>query len=90
MAEYKYDAFISYRHIEPDSFVAEQVHKMLENYKIPGKLKKSLGGRKINRIFRDKEELPITDNLNDQIIESLKQSEFLIVILTRLMIFSVC
>lgn len=80
MAEYKYDAFISYRHIEPDSFVAEQVHKMLENYKIPGKLKKSLGGRKINRIFRDKEELPITDNLNDQIIESLKQSEFLIVI----------
>lgn len=80
MAEYKYDAFISYRHLEPDSFVAENVHKLLENYKIPKKLRKSLGSRKINRIFRDREELPLTDNLNDQIIESLKQSEFLIVI----------
>lgn len=80
MAEYKYDAFISYRHLEPDSFVAENVHKLLENYKIPKKLRKSLGLRKINRIFRDREELPLTDNLNDQIIESLKQSEFLIVI----------
>lgn len=80
MAGYKYDAFISYRHLEPDSFVAENVHKLLENYKIPKKLQKSLGRKRINRIFRDKEELPITDNLNDQIIESLKQSEYLIVI----------
>ena len=80
MAEYRYDAFISYRHLEPDSFVAENVHKLLENYKIPKKLRSSLGNRKVNRIFRDKEELPITDNLNDQIIEALKQSEYLIVI----------
>lgn len=80
MAEYRYDAFISYRHLEPDSFVAENVHKLLENYKIPRKLRKSLGNRKINRIFRDKEELPLTDNLNDQILEALKQSEYLIVI----------
>ena len=80
MAEYKYDAFISYRHLEPDSFVAENVHKLLENYKIPKKLQKSLGRKRINRIFRDREELPITDNLNDQIIDSLKQSEYLIVI----------
>ena len=80
MAEYKYDAFISYRHLEPDSFVAENVHKLLENYRIPKKFRKSLGRKKINRIFRDREELPITDNLNDQIIESLKQSEYLIVI----------
>lgn len=70
MAEYRYDAFISYRHLEPDSFVAENVHKLLENYKIPRKLRKSLGNRKINRIFRDKEELPLTDNLNDQILEA--------------------
>ena len=80
MAEYKYDAFISYRHLEPDSFVAENVHKLLENYKIPKKLRKSLGRKKLNRIFRDKEELPITDNLNDQILEALRQSEYLIVI----------
>ena len=80
MAGYKYDAFISYRHLEPDSFVAENVHKLLENYKIPKKLRKSLGRKRINRIFRDKEELPLTDNLDDQLIDSLKQSEYLIVI----------
>ena len=31
----KYDAFISYRHSEPDSFVAETLHKQLENFKLP-------------------------------------------------------
>ena len=80
MAEYRYDAFISYRHLEPDSFVAENVHKLLENYRVPKKLRKDLGDRRINRIFRDKEELPLTDNLDDQLLESLKQSEYLIVI----------
>lgn len=80
MAQYKYDAFISYRHLEPDSFVAEYVHKSLENYRLPKKLRKSIGRKRINRIFRDREELPITDNLDDQLIESLKQSEYLIVI----------
>ena len=48
MSEYKYDAFISYRHLKPDSFVAENVHKLLENYKIPKKLQKSLGRKRIN------------------------------------------
>ncbi len=80
MSEYKYDAFISYRHLEPDSFVAENVHKLLESYRIPKKLQKSIGRKRLSRIFRDREELPITDDLNDQIIESLKQSEYLIVI----------
>lgn len=80
MTEYKYDAFISYRHLEPDSFVAESVHKMLESYKIPKNLQKTLGRKKIGRVFRDREELPITDSLNDQIIDALDQSEYLIVI----------
>ena len=31
----KYDAFISYRHCESDKFVAEQLHKQLESFKIP-------------------------------------------------------
>lgn len=80
MENYKFDAFISYRHLEPDSFVAETVHKMLESYTIPRNLQKALGRKKIERVFRDKEELPITDSLNDQIIEALDASEFLIVI----------
>lgn len=31
----KYDAFISYRHSELDSFVAETLHKQLESFKLP-------------------------------------------------------
>lgn len=32
---WQYDAFISYRHSEPDSFVAETLHKQLESFKLP-------------------------------------------------------
>lgn len=32
---WQYDAFISYRHTEPDSFVAQTLHKYLENFKLP-------------------------------------------------------
>ena len=35
MAEYKYKAFISYRHIEPDMQAAEKLQKLLESYKPP-------------------------------------------------------
>ncbi len=31
--EYKYDAFISYRHCDLDKFVAENLHKALETYR---------------------------------------------------------
>ena len=34
----KYDAFISYRHCELDKFVAENLHKQLEAFKIPKSL----------------------------------------------------
>ena len=30
-----YNAFISYRHLEIDSYVAEKLQKLLENYKPP-------------------------------------------------------
>ena len=30
-----YDAFISYRHTELDSFVAKNLHKQLESFKLP-------------------------------------------------------
>ncbi len=80
MAEYKYTAFISYRHLEPDSIVAEKLHKMLETYTIPKNLQKTLGRKKIGKVFRDKEELPLTDSLDDQLQGALEQSEFLIVI----------
>ena len=42
MKEYKYDAFISYRHCELDKFVAENLHRILENYELPKNLKEYL------------------------------------------------
>lgn len=82
--EWKYDAFISYRHLEPDAYVAGTLHKLLESYKLPGNLVKANGDKlkrtKIKKVFRDAEELPLTSNLNDTIIEALENSEYLIAI----------
>lgn len=78
--EYKYDAFISYRHSRRDSFVAERLHKYLETYRLPKALKESVTKQGIGRVFRDREELPLTDNLNDYIVGALDDSEHLIVI----------
>lgn len=81
---FKYDAFISYRHSELDKFVAENLHKKLESYKVSKKVISN--GRtsrsRIERVFRDKDELPITNNLEDPIIKALGESEYLIVICT--------
>lgn len=76
----KYDAFISYRHAELDTFVAKKVHKKLETFKVPRNVAKKSGKRSIKRVFRDQEELPIGSNLNNNIETALMQSEYLIVI----------
>lgn len=80
--QYKYDAFISYRHCELDKFVAENLHKALETYELPKNLKEQLNieGRTFKRLFRDQEELPLSSNLEDPILEALNSSKYLIVI----------
>ena len=55
----KYNAFISYRHTEPDMYIAKKVHKGLETLKIPRGITKKTGKKRIERVFRDPEELPI-------------------------------
>ncbi|MBQ9023938.1 MAG: toll/interleukin-1 receptor domain-containing protein [Bacilli bacterium] len=79
---YKYDAFISYRHCDLDKFVAENLHKILESYDLPKNIKDKLNieGKAFKRVFRDQEELPLSSNLEDPIIEALKDSKYLIVI----------
>ncbi len=81
---FHYDAFISYRHNEYDSFVAENLHKKLENFKLPKSVlsKVKSGKTKIERVFRDVDELPLTDNLSDPISKALLNSDFLITICT--------
>lgn len=82
MTKYKYDAFISYRHTELDKYAAELLHKQLEAFRLPGNLARKRKGERtrINRVFRDKDELPLTNNLEDPIMQALEDSDFLIVI----------
>ncbi len=78
--ERKFDAFISYRHHPLDSEVASAVQRQLERFVIPRAVRKKTGKNRINHIFRDKEELPVTSDLNDNIGLALSNSEYLIVI----------
>ena len=75
-----YNAFISYRHTQRDIEVASEVQKQLEHFRIPEAIQKSSGIKKIERIFRDKDELPLSSNLGNDIETALDMSDYLIVI----------
>lgn len=77
-----YDAFISYRHLTLDKAVAKKLHTLLETYQIPGSVQKISGKKKMGKVFRDEEELPLATSLSDNIESALRQSEWLIVICT--------
>ena len=77
-----YIAFISYRHLPLDTAVAEKLHKSIERYRVPKELRKSAGQKYLGRVFRDKEELPLSNDLTQDIYEALDASEFLIVVCT--------
>ncbi|MCR5011228.1 MAG: toll/interleukin-1 receptor domain-containing protein [Lachnospiraceae bacterium] len=79
-----YDAFISYRHSELDAFVAKNIHRKLESFKLPKSLrgKTKNGKTRIERVFRDVDELPLSDNLSEPINAALANSDFLITICT--------
>lgn len=79
----KYWAFISYSH--KDTAVADWLHQKLETYRVP----KSLVGTpsregevpaRIMPIFRDRDELPTSSELGDNLQKSLQQSRYLVVI----------
>lgn len=73
-----YNAFISYRHHPDDIRVASEIHRLLERFRVPRGVKAKVG--KIERLFRDKDELPITSNLTEDITAALRNSDYLIVI----------
>lgn len=77
-----YNAFISYRHCDLDKVVAESVHLLLEEYKLPSRLLKKYKYDKL-RIFRDREELSSSGNLADNISTALAVSEYLIIICSK-------
>jgi len=78
---YRYDVFISYRHVEPDRLWAEWLNTALETYRVPGRLVKERGlPKRIERVFRDEEELPASADLNKEIAQALEESRFLVVV----------
>lgn len=78
---YRYDAFISYRHVDPDRQWAKWLHSQLETYRPPGAvMERSDVVKPMRRVFRDEEELPVSSNLSSEIDEALERSRFLIVI----------
>ena len=86
--KYKYDAFISYRHIEPDFTIAKILHEMIEKFNIPKHLRtvsneeNSIDYKHAFRVFRDREELS-TKDLSTMIEEAIANSENLIVICSK-------
>ena len=79
MDNYKYDAFISYRHSTKDKMIAEKLQKLLETYR-PSKKGKYTNTARIQRVFRDESELPTSGDLAMDIQTALEQSAFLIVV----------
>lgn len=75
-----YNAFVSYRHAPLDSKVAETLQRDLERFHVPHAIRRQTGRQKIERIFRDKDELPITSDLTETISDALTKAEYLIVI----------
>jgi hypothetical protein len=77
---YLYDAFISYRHVERDRGWAEWLIEALEGYRVPKALQDRGLPPRLRKVFRDEDEVPASSDLNDQILQALKASRFLIVV----------
>ncbi len=75
-----YSAFISYRHQSPDQEIAKALHTAIETYGIPASVKKQTGVKKMGKVFRDQEELPLSADLGAGIEEALDRSEWFIAI----------
>jgi tetratricopeptide (TPR) repeat protein len=79
----RYSAFISYNH--RDGHIAAWVHRAIETYKIPPRLRgreTRLGilGARLPPVFRDREEMATSADLSQSIREALAESASLIVI----------
>jgi tetratricopeptide (TPR) repeat protein len=84
---FRYDAFISYRHRQPDKMWADWLVRALETYAPPRSLRKSLGAQgkpsRVTRVFRDEDETSTGGDLSQQLKEALDQSRALIVVCSR-------
>jgi len=58
MARIRYDAFISYRHGEPDSEIAARLHEKLESFRLPKTVAAKIRKTRLHRVFVMKRNLP--------------------------------
>ena len=80
MARIRYDAFISYRHSEPDSEIAARLHKKLESFRLPKTIAAKIRKTRLHRVFRDEAELAVSDDLSQAIETALQNSKYLIAV----------
>ncbi len=80
LGDYRYSAFISYRHLEADLRVAKEVHRKLERYHLDRDVRTRCGRKSLAPIFRDQDELPISSALDDDLLDALHNASALIVI----------
>jgi hypothetical protein len=80
VSKYAYEAFISYRHKDLDGKVAKVIHGLIENYKLPKQLLKEGYPRTFKKIFRDREELPVSPDLSSSIDIALRAAKYIFVI----------
>jgi tetratricopeptide (TPR) repeat protein len=78
-----YQAFISYNH--RDSEWAKWLHRSMERYRPPGSLRKDQGPdvpsiRDLRPVFRDRDELPASAHLTENVRKALDVSRCLVVI----------
>ena len=77
---YYFDAFISYRHNDRDKAIADKLQKLAEQYRSPCDGEYIKKGQRIQRIFTDRSELPMSADLGAAIHTALEKSRFLLVI----------
>jgi hypothetical protein len=75
-----YEAFISYRHKPLDSKVAKVIHGLIETFKLPKHLVKQGYPQNFRKVFRDREELPVSSDLSSSIDTALRLSKYIFVI----------
>jgi tetratricopeptide (TPR) repeat protein len=79
----RYRAFMSYSH--SDAAVATRLHRSLENYRVPKRLRGTPGEfgpvpERLSPIFRDREELASSADLSKRVQDALGESDAMIVV----------
>ena len=79
----RYRAFLSYSHV--DERAAARLHHRLETYRLPSRLvgrgtARGTVPRRLSPIFRDRNELPASDNLDEEVRIALAESASLVIL----------